>query len=94
VSGYIENQSKALADYALLKFRGNHNDAHDHLRLYTEDVLKEIKQQTIKECVEAVKKIRDKNCPHDSWLNEQQKAIEYTCNYIIKTLQEKGDELL
>lgn len=38
---WIENQAKALADYASLKYKGLHSEAHDHVRLYAEDCLRE-----------------------------------------------------
>ena len=44
---WIENQAKAIADYASIKYEGLHSEAHDHLMLYVEDVLREAQERAI-----------------------------------------------
>ena len=50
---WIENQAKALADYASLKYLGHPSEAHDLVRLYTEDCLLEAQDRTIERVLEA-----------------------------------------
>jgi hypothetical protein len=55
---WIENQAKALADYASIKYQGPYlySEAHDLLRLYAESCLKEAQERVMGDAMVAVPK--------------------------------------
>jgi hypothetical protein len=99
---WIENQAKALADYASEKYQGPYlySEAHDHLRLYAEDCLREAQEQVKREDLREAVRLQVENTK----LREALENIEafghsaghgrgYTCGTmaaISLALQEKG----